>query len=94
MADKINAKQLGLTLATLAGAIHLIWVILIGLFGSSFQSALDWIFALHLLQPVYQITGFSWTSLVLLTILAFIGGYVSGYIIAWVYNQAGRCCGK
>jgi len=91
MADKISTKQLAFTLGTLAGAMHFIWVIAVGIFGSTVQSALDWIFMLHLLQPVYVITSFSWVSLIVLTLLAFVGGYISGYIIAAVYNWSGKC---
>lgn len=90
MADKISPKQLGLTIGILAGLMHLIWVLLIGLFSSSVQSTLDWIFLLHLIQPVYVLTGFNWISLIVLTVLAFVGGYISGYIIAAVYNWAGK----
>jgi len=90
MADKINPKQLALTLGILAGAIHLIWVICIGLFQDSVQTALNWIFMLHLLQPVYIITGFDWMSLIVLTIIAFLGGYISGWVVAWLYNWSGK----
>ncbi len=92
MANKISTKQLALTLGVLAGAIHFIWIIIIGLFATTVQSTLNWIFLLHLLEPVYIITEFSWINLIILTLLGFVSGYISGYIIAGVYNWAGKCC--
>jgi hypothetical protein len=94
MADKVNPKQFALTLGILAGAIHLIWAIVIGIFSSSFQRFIDWIFMLHLLAPVYDITQFNLIYAILLTILGFAGGYVSGWVIAVVWNWTGKCCKK
>ena len=94
MTDKINPKQFALTLGILAAAIHAIWVILIGIFSDSFQKSIDWIFMMHLLAPVYDITQFNLGYAIILTILGFIGGYVSGWVIAVVWNWAGKCCKK
>jgi len=84
MADKINANNLGMTLGGFFALLHAVWAILVGI--GVAESLLDWIMPLHFIGTMFEVTGFTWGNAILLTILAFIGGYVSGWILAAIWN--------
>jgi len=87
----MNKKQVGLTLGLFAAIIHLVWLIAVAI---GIQKYVDWILLLHSIKLDLLLTNVVLLNAVLLIIIAFIGGYVVGYVFAAVYNWAGKCCKK
>ena len=90
MADKINPKQLGLTLGIFASLLHLIWSIAISISAQAMQRFIDWVSALHHINSSVTISSFTWIHTIILTILAFIIAYIVGFFLASIYNWAGK----
>jgi len=80
----INKNRAGLVGGILAAVIHAVWALVVVL--GIAQIFLDWIFPLHFLNSVYSITSFSIVSALLLVVMGFVGGYVSGWLFAAVVN--------
>lgn len=86
--NKLNKNKVGLALATVFGGVHLVWAALIG-FGWA-QPFMDFIFRIHMINPVVVVSGFSFgLSLALIVITAIIG-YVVGYVFSLVWNKLHR----
>jgi len=88
---ELNKKQVGLTLGVFAAIVHLVWLIAVAI---GVQKAVDWILLLHSIKLDLFLTNVVLLNAVLLIIIAFIGGYVVGWIFAAIYNWAGKCCKK
>lgn len=84
----MNKNALGLTLGFFAAIIHAVWVILVGV--GIGQNIINLIFPLHFLNVVYQVTTFNVTTAILLVVMAFIGGFVMGWIFAALWNEMSR----
>ena len=54
------------------------------------QKMMDWVFPLHFISSIYEITAFTITNALLLVVAAFIGGYVMGWVFAWIWNFSGK----
>ena len=80
----INKNKLGLTVGIFAAILHAVWAILVG--AGIAQTYLNWIFPMHFIGNVFQVANFSLMAAVLLIILAFIGGYICGWILGVVWN--------
>lgn len=85
MADKINANRLGLTVGYFAALIHLVLVILVAF--NVANSVLAWILPLHFLSLGVSFTAFNFLIALELIIAAFIGGYVLGWVFAYIWNK-------
>lgn len=90
MAEKLNKNKLGMTLGIFVGAWHLIWALLVGF--NVAQSFIDWVLPLHFVSLTVPIASFSWLNAIILTIAAFIGGYVMGWLFAALWNC--KCFGR
>jgi len=88
MKNKIDKNHLGLVLGIFFALLHLIWVLLV-LLGVG-QAYIDWILPLHFIRLLVTISSFSIVSAVLLLVMAFIGGYVCGWLFAAVWNWVGK----
>ncbi|MDD5133508.1 MAG: hypothetical protein PHD81_04740 [Candidatus Nanoarchaeia archaeon] len=86
MANKLDANKLGLTLGIFIGGLHLIWALFILASTSLTQKFLDWIFPLHFLNNVWQVSNFNAVYALMLVILTFLSGYVMGWIFAELWN--------
>ncbi len=77
---QLNTKALGLALGTFAGFA---WLIIMGL--SLSTGVLD--------QTVQTIGGlhpgfsYTWTGLLWIVALHLVGGFIIGFIVAWIYNK-------
>jgi len=60
--------------------VHAVWALMVALIPQEFQSFLNWIFGLHFLMPIYQLTAFNFGKALMLTIMTFI----SGYVVTWL----------
>lgn len=81
----MNENKVALATALILSGLHLVWAILI-LFGVA-QMLTDFIFWMHMLKPVWIITGFSITQTLILLATTFVMGYVIGWAFAWVWNK-------
>jgi hypothetical protein len=87
----MNKKQVGLTLGLFAALIHLVWLIGVAI---GIQKFIDWILLIHSIRLDLVLTNVVLLNAVLLIVIAFIGGYIVGWVFAAMYNWAGKCCRK
>ncbi len=85
--EKLNKKKLGLTIGIFAALCHLIWLIAVAI---GIQKFVDWILLLHSIQIDLTLTSVYILNAVLLIVLAFIGGYIFGWVFAAVWNWVGK----
>lgn len=83
---KLNKNKTGLVLGTLFAFVHLIWAILIAISPLLMQNLIDWIMRLHFLGIGILIHPFSIINAILLVVVAFICGFVFGWIFAFAWN--------
>lgn len=88
MKKEVNRNQLGLTIGTFSALWHAIWAVLVGV--GFAKPLIDWVIPLHFIDMSYSITVFSLGSAVTLVILAFLGGYISGWVLAGIWNWASK----
>ena len=86
---ELNKKQVGLTLGIFAAIVHLVWLIAVAI---GVQKAVDWILLLHSIKLDLVLTNVVLLNAILLIVVAFIGGYVVGWIFAAIYNWSAKCC--
>lgn len=84
----ISKNRLGLTLGIFAGAMHLIWALLV-LIGVG-ETYMQWILPLHFLKLEIATLAFSIVNALMLVVLALIGGYVLGWLLGWVWNWTAK----
>ncbi len=84
----LNKNQTGLTLGLLSGIMHFLWVISTALgLGQIFA---NFVHSMHFLSDMHTVMGVSWGLGVLGIALAFIWGYVIGFIFAALWNWVGE----
>jgi hypothetical protein len=83
---KLDGNKLGLILGAFLALMHAIWSFFVGVIPGTLQQFLDWVFKLHSLQPVYVILSFNIVNAIFLLIVAFIAGYVYGWLFATTWN--------
>ncbi|MBI4440405.1 hypothetical protein HY638_05520 [Candidatus Woesearchaeota archaeon] len=88
MKTTLNKTQFGLALGTLFGALHLLWVISVG--GKIAQGLVDYWHGVHFLTEVHTIGAFSIGPAIIGVIIAFISGYVLGWVFAALVNWYGK----
>ena len=84
MKGDCNKNLAGLTTGIFAAALHALWAVLV-LLGVG-QTYLDWIFPLHFVGNVYSVMSFSLGTAAILVVLAFVGGYVLGWLFTALWN--------
>jgi len=87
---KINANKLGLTIGIFVAALHALWAVLVAVGQDQVQAYLDWIFPLHFIGNVFQIMTFNLVSALILVVMAFVGGYICGWVLAWLWNMVDK----
>lgn len=87
---KLNKNKLGLILGTFFALMHALWALAVAIGAGFLQTALDWIFKIHFLKPVYVITAFSLSNAILLVIVTFVCGYIIGWVFAAIWNWIGK----
>ena len=88
MADEINKNQLGLTLGIVFTILHALWVIIVWV--GLGKSVVDWMHSIHFLSDVHTITAVSLGTAVIGIIVAFVSGYVLGWVFAAIWNLVGE----
>lgn len=79
----LNKKALGLAAGVLAGAIWFLVIAVALLFGWM----KDVVMLLGPLHPGFALT---WGGAVWMAVLHLIGGYIVGYVFAWLYNKSAK----
>ncbi len=81
----MKENKVGLIVGLFLGGWHAFWSLLI--FIGLAQPLIDWIFWLHMITPVYHVTGFNATQAGLLILVTFGIGYLAGYLFAMLWNS-------
>jgi hypothetical protein len=87
VANEINKNQLGLTLGIVFTILHVLWVIavLVGLG----KIIADWMHIVHFISETHTITAVSLGNVAIGIIIAFVSGYVLGWVFAALWNSVG-----
>ena len=85
----LSKNKVGMTVGIYVAVWHALWSLLVGV--GVAQEMLDWVLPLHFVGLAVPITAFSWINALILTIAAFIGGYLMGWLFAALWNCK---CGK
>jgi hypothetical protein len=88
MVDKLSGNKLGLALGLFFALIHLVWSLIV-LSGVA-QALLDWVYSLHFLTIPIVVGSFDIVKALLLIIMAFVGGFILGWIFAAIWNWSAK----
>lgn len=80
----LNKNKTGLVLGILFAICHLLWSLAV-LAGVA-QKFLTWIFSMHMLNNVFTVTSFNAVNALVLLVVTFITGYVTGWVFALLWN--------
>jgi len=83
----MNKNKVGLAVGLFAALCHLVWIIAVAI---GIQKFVDWIFLLHSIQLELTLTSVVLLNALLLIVVAFIGGYVFGWVFATIWNFVGK----
>ena len=86
----LSKNKTGMVLGVFVALLHIVWALLVGV--GVAQTYLDWILPMHFIGLVVPLIEFSWLSALILAVLAFIGGYVIGWLFAALWNC--KCMNK
>lgn len=87
-AMELSMNRLGVGFGLLCAAFHFVWLILVKV--GVAKSMVDWFTEMHFVTPTYTITEFSYSGAFFLLVMAFVGGYIAGAVLAAVLNWARR----
>ena len=89
MNQKHHCHNVGLVVGMVLAIFHALWALMVLVIPQYLQSALDWIFGLHFIQPIIVLTPFNWGKALLLVVIAFIVGYIVGWFCStlWFFLQ-------
>ncbi len=85
MTTSLSSHKTGLALGALLGLWHALWSLLVA--AGAAQPLADWIFRLHMIQPVYRIGPFSLATAILLVVVTTVVGYAFGAVFALLWNK-------
>ena len=85
---RVNNKQLALTVGIFAALMHALWGIAICI--GRAQGMVNWALSMHFLSNPYTVQPFSIAGAAVLTVLAFLGGCIVGWVLAAIWNWAER----
>lgn len=85
-----DSNSWGMIVGVFMGGFHLLWALLIA--SGLAQPLMDWIFGLHMIQPVYVIAPFNILTAITLVVVTFVVGYVMGSVLALICHAF--CCKK
>jgi len=81
----VNKNKIGLIVGSFLGLWHLVWSLMV-LAGVA-QAFYNFIFWLHMISLPWTVTGFTLVQSVSLIVVAFVFGYIVGYVFAWIWNK-------
>jgi len=81
---KIEINKTGLALGILSGLMHFIWVISVWVFK---DNALNFLSRIHFVNITGSVLNVGLGTAIIGIALAFITGYITGVIFAWIWNK-------
>lgn len=84
---QFNKNQTGLTLGTLFGLMHLLWVLAVGL--GLGQGVADYWHQKHFVTDMHTLGAFGISNAIIGIVLALISGYIIGWVFAALWNWFG-----
>ena len=82
---ELNTDKIALIVGTFVGLIHFVWVMMIA--SGYGQVWLNFIFYLHFLNNPYTVVSFDLVRAVMLVVVTFTVGYISGWVFAYIWNR-------
>lgn len=79
----LNKKAFGLALGILAAVVWFLLIAVAILFGW-FKDVV------MLMGPLHPWFAFTWSGAVWMAVIHLVGGYVIGYVLAWLYNKSAK----
>ncbi len=83
--QKVEKHKVGLVFGSFLGFFHLVWSLLVALGWA--QVSLDFIFKLHMIEPVFKVSAFSFTTAIMLVVVTAVIGYIFGSVAAVLWNK-------
>ena len=90
----MEKNKVGLALGGFFAGVHLIWALLVAIIPNALQTYFNWIFNLHGITPIIEITGMTLMNAITLVIVTFIVGYIIGWVFAWCFSCCDCCSTK
>lgn len=85
---KLNKNKVGLAVGLLVAILHAVWAILVAV--GVGETVIQWIMPLHFIDMAASVFTFSIVTALLLIVVAFIGGYVIGWVYAAISNKIAK----
>ena len=87
MREDFDKNRAGFALGTFFAITHFLWIVIVALgFG---EGLFSWWRGVHFIDLSFNIASFSIVSAIIGIVGAFITGYVSGWVLVWIYNKLG-----
>lgn len=83
--QKAEIHKVGLVFGSFLGFFHIVWSLLVALGWA--QGSLDFIFGLHMIEPVFKVSAFSFATAGMLVAVTAIIGYIFGSVAAFLWNK-------
>ena len=83
-----NKNRMGLALGSISALFHLLWIIAVA--AGSGKILADWLHNMHFIADIHIINEFTIATAFVGVLLAFISGYISGYIFSAFWNFFGK----
>lgn len=84
----IQAPKLGLVVGSVAAAWHIVWSVLAA--ADLAQPLIDWMQKLHFMEPSMVLNAFDPGKAIVLIVIAFLIGYVTGWFAGTVWNTVAK----
>jgi hypothetical protein len=81
---KSKENKLALTVGLFMASIHAIWALMVAIIPNALQGFLDWIFNVHFIVPVWNLTAFNLVNALMLVLVTFIIGYLAALLFVWL----------
>lgn len=86
--NKLNPSRVGLVAGSFMGLFHLVWSILVAV--GVAQPVIDFIFKMHMIEPMVSVGEFNIVTAVVLVLMTFVLGYIGGGVLATLWNYLNR----
>lgn len=81
----LNKNSAGMSLGLFMVAVHAVWAIIVWM--GSAQKFWSWMMSLHFMKMNVSTTAFDLGTAVMLLVVTFVGGYLFGWVFAWIWNK-------
>ena len=86
MTEKMSKNRVGLAVGLFVALLHALWALIVWIMPNAAQSYLNFIFPLHFIGNVFSILTFSLANAIILVLMAFVGGYIFGWVFAVIWD--------